>query len=308
MKKTGVWIAAGVLIVAMTAAAELLAEGEIIFPETAALVVGAWLAPRLPWRVSPLKIFAAVSICALCGVLIVRFLPLPLLPRLLLGYCVAAVVLTCLDITLVPAVSGVLLPILLGTDSFVYPVAAAALAGIVALGRSFLAKRQLASAEPEPKDIPAARMLLLWGGRLLVIAAVAGGALAVDAPFAVAPPLLAAFTELTDAASPGRKKPLRIWGLTVFAAICGCGCRLLICDLAGLPLAAATAISIGLFLLVTAKTRLFFPPAAAIAILPMLVESEALWLFSAQVGAGFGALIVIALLVFGREGGQRSIH
>lgn len=66
------------LVTGMTAAAELLGNQEILFPEIAAIAAGALLSPKLAWRTDALHMLLTVTLGAWAGIGIVRFVPLPL--------------------------------------------------------------------------------------------------------------------------------------------------------------------------------------------------------------------------------------
>ena len=75
-----------VVITGMTGAAELFREREILFPEAAAIALGALAPPRLAWRTDKAGILVTIALCACIGVVIVRFLPLPLAWQLAAAY------------------------------------------------------------------------------------------------------------------------------------------------------------------------------------------------------------------------------
>ena len=52
----------------MTGVSELTSEPEIIFPEAAAIALGAIISPRLPWKVNKLSALILVFICAVAAV------------------------------------------------------------------------------------------------------------------------------------------------------------------------------------------------------------------------------------------------
>ena len=113
-----------VVLCAMVAAAEVTGEAEIIFPEVAALSVGCFLAPRLVWRTSALRMILCIAVCAAGGVCIVRFVPLPLWAQFSLAFAVGQMVLFVSGTTFAPLISAIALPVLIQTRSVVYIVAA----------------------------------------------------------------------------------------------------------------------------------------------------------------------------------------
>ena len=76
------------VITVMVFAAEISGEKEIIFPEVAAIACGAFIAPKMPWVTNYIRMFICIAICAVLGVLIVMFLPVPLWAQLIVAYAV----------------------------------------------------------------------------------------------------------------------------------------------------------------------------------------------------------------------------
>ena len=298
-KRWLIWAAAWLLVCLMVGCAELLQEAEIIFPEIAALAIGAWLAPRQPWRVSPLKMFLAIAIFSLMGVAIVRWVPLGVIWQILLAYCCCAAGLMLLHTTIYPLISAAILPVLLGTASFIYPLAASLAAGIVALGRALLLKKGIACPVEEYWQFDIRSQLPLWLKRIVCISALCCLALVLNAPFLIAPPLIVGFTEMSCTGSVSRRCPGKVILITFFGALCGCALRLTCCSIFGLPVTLAAAVTAGIFFVVVARTKVYFPPAGAIAILPMLIGDRLLLTFPFQVLLGFGLLVLAAKKLFG---------
>lgn len=123
------------MILLMIGAAELLMEREIIFPEMAALTIGMWIVDKRVWQVSRASMVVLMILGAVAGVCIVRYSPFPLLVNLAFAFIFAAVCLTLFRATLVPQISACMLPVLLGTESWVYPVAVLVMSVIVVGGQ-----------------------------------------------------------------------------------------------------------------------------------------------------------------------------
>ena len=62
-----------------------------------------------------------MSIGAIVGVCIVRYSPFPLIVNLCISFAFSAICLQVSRTTLIPQISACMLPILLGTESWVYP-------------------------------------------------------------------------------------------------------------------------------------------------------------------------------------------
>lgn len=107
------------IVAAMVGAAELTGQSEIIFPEITAIAVGAFLSPRLAWRTDRVRMLVTVTLCAVLGVLLVRFVPLPVWGRLTLAYGLAQVVFLLSGTRFAPMISAIALPVLLGTAAMI---------------------------------------------------------------------------------------------------------------------------------------------------------------------------------------------
>lgn len=107
------------IVAAMVGAAELTGQSEIIFPEITAIAVGAFLSPRLAWRTDRVRMLVTVTLCAVLGVLLVRFVPLPVWGRLTLAYGLAQVVFLLSGTRFAPMISAIALPALLAAAAMI---------------------------------------------------------------------------------------------------------------------------------------------------------------------------------------------
>ncbi len=283
----------------MVAASELFGEREIIFPEITALAVGALFAPRQPWRTSKFRLVLLVAVYAVLGVLAGRYLPVPTAARVILLFPIAGLGLCLSRTTFMPLISACILPVLLGSTSWIYPISATVMAIIVVLLQALQERLGL---RPPLEYTPAApdwkREARLWGKRWILMAVVCLLALAIDKRFLLAPPLLVAFTELSTPGSPARKRPLGAIGLIAFCAFVGTAWRVLLCGMAGLPLTLAAVLSGLCIYLFMEKIRFYMPPAAALGTLPYLILPEQLLLYPFQVSGGAVILVTAAIFFF----------
>lgn len=303
MKRRTVLIDGMILLIvaAMVGAAELLGENEIIFPEIAAIAVGALLAPKMAWRTSRVRILVMIVLCALLGVGIVLFLPLPLWAQLSFAYGAAEVLYLLSGTTFAPMISAIVLPVLLGTRSAVYPAAALLLTLLILGCHLLLEKLGLKETADFVPLRPARRDWRDAALRLLLVAAAAWAALRLDLRYVVAPPLLVAFTEFSGRGSGARKMPGK-----VVAAMALCGCAGALCRWAlhlqlHLPLTVAAVAAAGLMIALLTKLGTFVPPAGALCILPMLLPAERVSGYPLQILAGAALFMALSLLVFRGE-------
>ncbi len=291
--------AAVAVAAAMVGAAGLLGEPEVIFPEVMALAAGALAAPRLAWRTSPARMVALIAACSTAGVLVVRAVPAPAWVQAVIAYALCQVALPFTGTTFAPMVSAAVLPVILGTTSWVYPAAAVALTTLVAGARRALERLGLRDAEPfsplpspVPAKAPAVALRTVLGGAWLA------GCVAAGMPFCAAPPLLVAFTELSRPGCPARSKPWKTVLLVGLCAAAGAASRLALCVALGLPLVAAAAAAAAASLALMRAFGRYLPPAGAMAILPMIVPAQALPLFPVQALVGIAVLALCSAACF----------
>lgn len=109
-----------IIITIMTAASEVLAEREIIFPEIAAIAIGCLLAPKMTWNTNKVRIFALIALCAGSGLIIVWFMPGPVWLQMIVAYCVGQLYFMYSRTTFAPMISAIVLPVLLQSRSIIY--------------------------------------------------------------------------------------------------------------------------------------------------------------------------------------------
>lgn len=112
------------VIVLMTGIAEYCREPEIIFPEIAALAAGALSAPEQIWRVNRSRMFCYIAVCSILGVIVVRYLPFGYWGQMVSAFSAGQMIFLCSKTTFAPMISAAVLPVLLQTDTWIYPVSA----------------------------------------------------------------------------------------------------------------------------------------------------------------------------------------
>ena len=286
------------IIAAMVGAAEVFHQHEIIFPEITAIAVGALMAPKMSWNTSRIRILVFIMICALLGVGIVIFVPGPVWFKVTLAYGIAEVVYLCSGTSFAPMISAIALPVLLGTESAVYPIAAFLLTTLILGCHVILEKAKI---KPSVLFLPVKAEKQDWLDavkRLILVAFAAWLALQLDCRFAIAPPLLVAFTEFSKRSSGARKMPVKVVSAIALCGLAGALCRYFIVLALHLPLTLA-AILAGIFMiLILTKLNVFVPPAGALCILPMLIPETAVIGYPLQILAGAALFMVLSLTAF----------
>lgn len=290
-----------ILATLMTAAAELTGEKEIIFPEIAALLIGGIAAEVQPWKTNRKNMIILMSSSALAGISIVRYLEIPVLFQVILGLVFAAVSLTISKTTMVPMISACILPILMGTETLIYPVSVFLML-VVITGVQWLLEK---SGQKEPRKTASEHIELNmkktasdWGRRVLVFSLLAIIPISLKEYYFIAPPLIVAYTELTNPKLWLRKCPERVVVLMGISAAFGTAGVILLQGRLGLSLTAVTTIVITGILLISSRLKLLFPPAGAAALLPLILQREGLFWYPLKVTAGCLVLTAAAILFF----------
>ncbi|NLF80324.1 MAG: hypothetical protein GX572_03935 [Clostridia bacterium] len=293
-------------VLLMTGLAQYFNEPEIIFPEMAALVIGAWVAVVQRWNAGKITMVVLLSAAAAGGVLLVQS-GLPVYMQILLGFAFCGLLLILAQSTFLPIISACILPVFLQTHSWLYPLSVAASIIIIVSVQYLLEARGLRTRRVIVAQPGIYAQLKHWGLLLAVLALLAAIAVFVlKSLFYLAPPLIVIFAELAAPRSPARQKPLRIWLLTAAAAVIGAYGRLLLCETLGLSLVCCAGCVLALLLLIIECSKLYFPPAGAIGLLPLLIPASTLAVYPLQIMAGAAVLIGAALIIGGRGSSARA--
>lgn len=292
-------------VMLMTAAAELSGEKEILFPEIAAIAAGALIAPKFAWKTSKLRLFVLICIGSVMGLLISMFVPFSISMKLCIAFLAASLLFQFSGTTFAPVISSVVLPVMLGTDSAIYPIAAAVLTLLILMERLLIEKLGIAEKSefsPEPMTDKKAiiRLAARWFiGSIAIVLAVGTGF-----RFAVAPPLLVAFTEFCRKDSAVRKRPVSITLLIVGCALIGAVCRFVFL-LLGWKMFVAAGVAMLIVCIIMKSAKLFVPPAAALSVLAFLIPEEAVITYPLQIAAGTIFFILVGR-IFGKTSELRT--
>lgn len=284
-------VAVALLLTAMVAVAEATGQREVVFPEAAALGVGLWLMPKAVWRVRWWQVPLLLVVAALIGLAVNLLLPVGFEVRFLLAFLLAMALLRVVRCNMYPAVSAAMLPVLVDTTSWVYPLSVLVIALVLVAGQRLLQQEQ--RIEYHPFDLQHFALLALSLAVPLAIT------LFVDVPtlnFLVVPPLVVTMIEFSGRRSGFRERPWTIWGLLVAAAVLGAVSRYLLSGLCDLPMAIATLVAVALMLLLFRRLKPF-APALAIAVVPMLLPAGVLLWFPLLVAVGAAWFILAGMFL-----------
>jgi hypothetical protein len=246
--------------------------------------------------------FLTISICALLGVLIVIFLPLPLWGQFVLAFALGQAVLYFSRTSFAPLISAISLPVLIQTRSFVYVIAAIGLTLLVVILRFLLEKMHSKEENHYEPVISGPRDILSVNAfRIISVAVLSFFCIRFDVRFCVAPPLLVAFTELTNKNSGARKRPFSVVALFSLCALFGAASRILFSSLPYFPLTAAAFVACVCVQILVKIFKMPFPPAAAMSILALLIPESAVMFYPLQVAAGITVLTLLSVVAPNRK-------
>lgn len=278
---------------------ELLGEKEIIFPEITAISVGMILAPSIPWNTNRLRTLICIVICAFLGIGITNFVLIAKWLQIALAFFICQFVFVFSGTSFAPMISAAALPVLLNTKSLIYPISAIVLTLIILLIQLIYEKSHhklypayIPNEMPNRNDYTDIILRTLLG--IIVIYC----AITFDFRFAIAPPLLVAFTEFTKRTCKARKAPIKAILLVFACALCGTVSRYCFSVYLDLPLTISAVIAVLLMCIVMISFKLYLPPAGALGILPMLIPQNELLYFPFEILAGVSIFMALSLLLF----------
>jgi hypothetical protein len=295
----------------MFAVAEHIGQKEIIFPEIAALALGAWVMEKSPWPGADFHFWFSPSLAALTGILIVRYFTYAPFFMITAAFCLVVLQLKLARSAVLPSISAAILPIITHSDSWHYPISVCFLTGMIAVGR-----RVLNPNDPGKMSVPAItavsghttpsaldrRESVHWIKLLAGVSLVTAVAVCFDLLFMVAPPLIVAFVEVSKPDGIVRKKAGRALLLLVLAAFSGVFWLQLIRYSLYLPIWVSACASTATVFLFYHALRMPFPPAVAIALLPTILPEHGIYAYPWQVLVGSAALFALSRACFGNSG------
>ncbi len=291
----------------MVLIADISGESEIIFPEICALTIGAWISEQQPWQTNKRRIFFLMTAAALFGVIVVRYIHLPLIFQVGLCFAFTGAILTVCKTNFVPIISACILPVYLRTESLIYPISVSTMALIIIIAQWLMEKYNMRPTNNfEPCNFNIKHQIIKWSKLLLVFGLIALIPFKTHQIYFLAPPLIVMFTELSNPDSPARKKPHYIVGLMAFAAFIGCLLRLILNIHLNMPLFICTALACIILFIALDRIKIYFPPAGAILLIPMILNDSLLLNFPLEVLIGAIVLCCCAMLLF-RENGSNLV-
>lgn len=287
-----------IMVCLMVLISEIIGEKEIIFPEIFALLIGSWVADKRPWKVTKIKMLFLMSLSAFAGIGIVRYINIPIYFQIAIALAFTSIFLIYLRSTMVPMISACILPIMLGTTSIIYPISVITMVAIILLVEHIFIKLKWVSTSDEIVISSYKEEIALWSKRITIFLILAIIPVLSHNMYFIAPPLIVGYIELTNRDSRLRKKPVVVTGLILFAALIGVFMRIIVCETFGLPLTLAAVLATVGVLIIMNYTKIYFPPAGAIAILPMILPAKGILMYPIMVSIGFIVLLITAIFCF----------
>lgn len=299
IKKIIPYISTLLLVGLMVGIAELLNEKEIIFPEITALAVGYMVAQKRSWKVNGKRMLLLITICATVGVLIVRYSGLALFPQMIIAFSFAQILFMFSGTTFAPFVSAIVLPVMMQTKSFIYPISAVILT-ILVIGfhQLFLKMKIREDEEYIPVMLNSKDDIIDTALRIVCVAIVGFVAIYFDYKFIIAPPLLVAFTEFSRPRNKVRNKPIKTVLVITGCALVGSLSRYLLTIKLELPLTVSALIATLIMLLILTYTKMYMPPVGAITILSMMIPEISVITYPLQIFVGSVVIILLSRVFF----------
>lgn len=293
------YISTLLLVGLMVGIAELLNEKEIIFPEITALAVGYMVAQKRSWKVNGKRMLLLITICATVGVLIVRYSGLALFPQMIIAFSFAQILFMFSGTTFAPFVSAIVLPVMMQTKSFIYPISAVVLT-ILVIGfhQLFLKMKIREDEEYIPVLLNSKDDIIDTALRIVCVAIVGFVAIYFDFKFVIAPPLLVAFTEFSRPRNKVRNKPIKTVLVITGCALVGSLSRYLLTIKLELPLTVSALIATLIMLLILTYTKMYMPPVGAITILSMMIPEISVITYPLQIFVGSVVIILLSRVFF----------
>lgn len=276
----------------------LLNRQEFIFPELAALSIGCLVIVKRVWCVDRWRTVVLLTSASLLGTLLF-YSPIPFVARIALGFSGVFLLLILLQSSLYPALSACLLPLVLNESSWIYPLAVFLLS-LLLVGLQWLMERlHLRTALPFRPVTRNVSVRLIRGICLLaVILAVVSASAFFEQRFFILPPLIVLFVEFSRPEAGLRKAPLLITALMAIAALLGNFGKLFLEPFLGFSPALSIGSVLLLLFVVFSTLKRYFAPAAAIAVLPQILQQDNWYLFPLEVTLATALFIGLALLFF----------
>lgn len=293
------YLASLIMILIMVGLAEWSGEKEIIFPEMTALIVGLLIVDKRVWNVKRWQIILLMSLGAVAGICLVKYSPLHYVVNLCIAFAFAGACLLISRTTLIPLISACVLPVLLHTESIIYPIAVFSMSTLVVITQIVMEKCGIRSPLPEKTSGKSGQKeVLRWVILLCFVGLISMFATSTDYSYMILPPLMVTFAEIATSKAGFRNRPTQVFLFLTTAATLGTVFQIIGYHYLHLPeTVIGLCIAASLFLIFE-WTGKYFAPAGALAFIPMLLPTEELAWLPLQASIGAALFITIAMIIF----------
>jgi len=274
-------------------------EKEIIFPEIAALILGLWIVEKRIWTISRSMVVILMTASAVFGVLLVLYSPYNLLINIAISFSFTSFCLYATGTNLIPIISASMLPVLLGTHSWVYPLSVFSMSLLLVSVQWILEKLGLrkiinsCSTKTPHKHSISHWIKLLMGLIIIALIPVYSHRL-----YIIVPPLVVTFVEFSSSSAGFRNRPVHIFFILIVSSIMGSLFQYILHYEIGLSeITTVLLLFICHFLFIEAIGKPF-APACAIALIPMIIPQQDILLYPLQVAAGSFIFLSAAMIFF----------
>ncbi len=282
--------------------AKLTGHREIIFPEILSIVVFCLITKKQILTTNRLKMIILTTLASLIGVIIVRYIQIPIYFQILLGFLLPQIILILGKSNFVPIIAASLFPIYMKVTSFVYPSASFALVSLIAICQYLLIKQyKLKPINLQNKyfnkKVKTKHLLKLF----IIFALIMILPVYYRAIFILPPPFIVAFVVLSNPLSSFRKYKSKVYLSMIAVTIIGILCRLIINIYLGFPLfLSAITACIMMFILIE-KKNVFFPPIGGALLMPIILKENVLSLYWLEILVGLYIIFLTTSILFKRE-------
>ncbi|MRT91882.1 HPP family protein [Ancylomarina sp. 16SWW S1-10-2] len=288
-----------ILIGLMVGVSEWLGEKEIIFPEVAALILGLWVIDKKVWTISRPLIVILMTVSALFGVFLVGYSPFPMLANIALSFIFTSLCLFVTRTSLIPIISASMLPVLLSTHSWVYPLSVFSMSLILVCVQWVFEKKGLRQfVNINSNKSPYRHGLGHWIKLLVGILFIAVIPVYTGNMYFIVPPLVVTFVEFSSSSAGFRNRPVQIFFVLVVSAILGAFCQCILHEVLGFSELSTVLLLFACLFLFIEVVGEPFAPACAIALVPMIIPQQNVLLYPLQVAGGAALFLFMAMVFF----------
>lgn len=192
-----------------------------------------------------------------------------------------------------------MLPVLLHTETWIYPSAVFLLSAVLVAGQRLMEKGGL---RRETDYVLSGREwkkeIFRWAALLFWVSLVAALSISCGCSYFIIPPLIVTFTEIVNSKAGFRNRPMQVFLFLVTGAALGTAFQIIGHTFLHLPETVVALLIICCLFAVFEWTGKYFAPAGALALIPLIVPQEGVHCLPLQAAAGAALFIAIGMLVF----------